>query len=217
MNPKTAFVTLALSVCACTATAGIRDMYVQAVDIDNLVLPVDNTWNGSYGSRETAGPGKDFGFLTKDSGDLEDSLWVHETWTQAHKPSAILGVNLFNLGRSDPVITISKTVDNFTGAAWTGFDITLSTASGNIALIGAPSSTFYPHSSVLHNNSSAVTMSFDSAVVNPGQSVTFDFTFSVPFSGLWSFTITQTPVPAPASLALGFGAVLTLCRRRAAR
>lgn len=214
MKTGVAFVALALSVCAGVATAGIRDMNVQAVDIANLTLPVDNTWNGSYGSKETAGPGKDFGFLTQDSGDASDSLWIRETWTKDHKPSAILGVNVFNLGRTDPVITINKTVDNFTASPWTGFDITLSTLSGNISLIGTPTATLYSHSTVFNDKSGMVTMAFDTGVVNPGDSVTFGFTFSVPFSGLWSFTITQTPVPTPASLSLVAAAGLVATRRR---
>ncbi len=215
MSTRVTIVALALSAVAGMASAGIQNMGVQALDIQNLTLPGDNVWNGSYGSRDTAGPSKDYGYLMQDAGDAANSLWVHETWTAAHQPSAILGVNIFNQGRSNPVITINKSVDNFTANNWTGFDITLSTLSGNIDLIGTPTATLFTHAQTFNNKSGMVVMSFDTGIVHPGDTVDFNFTFSVPYSGLWSFTITQTPqVPTPGTMALPALAGLMAVRRR---
>lgn len=200
------------------ASAGIKWVDVAPVDIANLTLPVDNVWNGSYGAKSDFHvPGKDFGYTTTDSGDYSNVVWIKETWTETHSPSAVLDANIFNEGRADPVITINKAVDNFTANAWTGFDITLSTASGNVGLIGSPTSSAFANAQVFNNNTNAVLMHFDAGTVNPGNSAVFNFTFTVPFSGLWTFTITQTPVPTPGAAALmTMAGLITLRRKRAA-
>lgn len=218
MLRKAVFVTLGLASLAGTATAGIKSMDVKAVDIDNLTLPVDNVWNGSYGDvNDPHSPGKDFGYTMLDSGDTSNTLWINETWTHTHSPSAVLNTTVYNEGRSDPVITINKSVDNFTDFAWTGFDIVLSTGSGNIGLVGLPTSTDFANAAVFNMNSPTVLMTFSNGSVNPGETVVFNFTFTVPYTGLWTFTITQTPIPSPASLAiLAVGGVFASRRTRVA-
>ncbi len=217
MKHRLMFVALGLASIAGTAAAGVSTVDVTPVNIDNLSLPVDNVWNGSYGDKhDVHAPGKDFGYTTIAAGDADDTVWIKEVWTKDHSPSAVLGGSIFSQGRSDPVITINKSVDNFTTSNWTGFDIALSTLSGNINLIGTPTATLYAHTQVFNNKSGMVVMSFDTGTVHPGDTVDFSFTFSVPYTGLWTFTITQTPTPTPGSLVIGATAAVMITRRRRA-
>lgn len=204
----------ALAALAGTAQAGVVDMQVNAGDISALTLPVDNQWNGSYGDKGSAAPGQDWGYTMMNSGAETDSIWVTETWTDSSKHTASLDVGVQSVGRADPTITLNKDVNNVTGYAWTAFTIVLSTQSGNVTLLGSPTSSDFSTAQIVNNPSPNVTMNFSGGTIAPGATGHFTFTFSVPMSGFWTFTITQTPVPAPGALVLAGAGLLASVRRR---
>jgi len=207
-------IALTAAAIAAPAVAGITDASVIGTDITSLTLPVDGVWNGQYGTRSNKAPGQDWGFITEAGGSTNgDRIWVDEVWTGANVGNT-LEVGVLNPGRSDPTINLNKKVDNQTGYTWTGFTMVLQTALGNVNVLSASSTTFSSWS-VLNNNSAAVTLVYSGGSVPAGGIANFDFSFSVPIAGFWTFTVTQTPVPSAGSFAiLGMGALVAGRRRR---
>lgn len=204
---------MALAAAATAASAGLSSVQSSAVEIPSLTLPVDNEWTGEYGAIEKAHTGKDWGYETKTLGAANDTIWINELWTGDMVTNTI-GLDLYGgRERSTTTININKSVENMTGGTWTGFTMVLSTISGNVNVL---SSTSVDFSGIVisNNNTSSVTMTYTGGAVGAGDFADFVFSFSIPLTSVWQFTIEQTPVPTPGALGLVGVAGLVAARRR---
>ncbi|MCK6478406.1 MAG: VPLPA-CTERM sorting domain-containing protein, partial [Phycisphaerales bacterium] len=193
---------------------GLTSVESSAIEIPSLTLPVDNQWTGDYGTRANKTPDKDWGFVTLANGGPSDTVWLDETWTGGLEEN-IIEITLIG-GRevsTDTTININKQVQNLSGFTWTGFTMTLSTLGGNVNVL---SSTSPDYSSVVisNNNTPTVTMTYSGGAVVDPDFADFNFSFMIPLTSIWTFTITQTAVPAPASAVLVGAAGLVALRRR---
>jgi hypothetical protein len=103
---------------------------------------------------------------------------------------------------ADPVMSISKTIENTTGLEWTGYQLDLDPG-GTATFTGTPSSDVFTFDA---GASSPISISFvPPSTVPSGSSVTVNFDILVPDEGPFGFTITQTPivVPEPGAILLG--------------
>jgi hypothetical protein len=103
---------------------------------------------------------------------------------------------------SDPVMTITKVVENTTGFEWIGYRIDLDTA-GAATFTGTPVSNAFTYDSGASSSTSLVFTPPSS--VPSGEAATFVFDILVPTTGPFGFTLTQNPtiIPEPATLLMG--------------
>jgi hypothetical protein len=106
----------------------------------------------------------------------------------------------------DPILSITKEVENDTSYTWVAYNIDL--AAGSVTFTGTPTSDLMTLTS---QTAYALDFGLPSPVL-PGQTVSFSFDILIPTGGPFSFTLTQTPelVPEPASTALVGLAVVAL-------
>jgi hypothetical protein len=136
--------------------------------------------------------------------DSASTLQLVETWdTMGSVTSSTTGT-----ADVDPVIHITKQINNDTGFAWTDYHLQIS---GQGAAYVPGSATSDRFSTIVENGNN---IDFFSPLIVPvNDSVTLGFDIKVP-SGTFSFSISQTPTPEPATIGLlGLGA-LTIIRRR---
>lgn len=108
----------------------------------------------------------------------------------------------------DPVMSITKTVENDTDIIWTAYEIKV--AGAGVSFMGTPTSDVFQNAALVD---STTLLFSEPLTVAPGESVTFNFDLLVETIGTFEFTLTQTPIPEPASmLLLGLGGLLL--RRR---
>ncbi|HLO40544.1 MAG TPA: PEP-CTERM sorting domain-containing protein [Phycisphaerales bacterium] len=204
---------MALAAAATAASAGLSSVQSSALTIPSLTLPVDNTWTGDYGTREAKTAEKDWGYVTQGGGAQADTIWIDELWTGDMVTNTI-GLDLFGgRERSTTTININKSVENATGFGWNGFTMTLSTINGNVNVLSSTSVDF-SNIIISNNNTTSVTMVYTGGFVAAGDNADFSFSFSIPLSSVWQFTIEQTPVPTPGALGLVGVAGLVAARRR---
>lgn len=109
-------------------------------------------------------------------------------------------LNVTGTTDDDPVMSISKTIENTTGVEWIGYQLELDPG-GTATFTGMPSSDVFSVGAT-----SATSISFvQPATVPSGSSVMINFDVLVPDMGPFGFTITQTPIliPEPGTLLLG--------------
>jgi hypothetical protein len=138
--------------------------------------------------------------------DSDSTLQLLETWgTMGSVTSSTIGA-----ADVDPVIHITKQIDNDSGFAWTDYHIQIS-GQGVTYVPGSATSDRF--STVVENGNN---IDFFSPLIVPvNDSVTLGFDIQVP-SGIFSFSISQTPTPEPATMGLlGLGALGLLRKRRA--
>jgi len=114
---------------------------------------------------------------------------------------------------ADPVMHISKDVENSSGIIWTGYEVALEDAGAEF--VGDATSSHFGPGIV---TPTLITYTAPDPVL-PGEILTLDFDINISTSGLFAFTMTQTPTPEPATLALlGLGGLgLAVMRRRRVR
>jgi len=97
----------------------------------------------------------------------------------------------------DPIITVSKDVENNSGFTWTAYSIVLSGGSNEFVLGTATSD------KMALGSESALLLEFTTpAAVPDGELVNFTFDINVPTMGSFNFTLDQTPTPEPGSALL---------------
>ena len=112
----------------------------------------------------------------------------------------------------DPVMTITKSVTNDSGFAWTGYEVALPD-NGGITFVGTPTS----DTMILTSQSDYQLLFGEPQAVAHGETVQFVFDVLIPSTGPFSFTLTQTPIPEPASLTLlSIGGIALIRHRRRA-
>jgi len=116
----------------------------------------------------------------------------------------------------DPVIHISKDVENSSGFEWFGYVVLLETSGGASFLQGTADSS---HFQIIDDSDTSMLVYGEPDTVPNGETVTLDFDINIPSTGDFNFTLTQIPLyiePEPATmglLAVG-GGLLFLKRRR---
>ncbi len=125
-----------------------------------------------------------------------------------------LPVAISGLTDGDPIMSVTKEVENDSEFTWRSYLITMPDG-GDITFTGTATSdrmTLY--------SSSAYELAFNEPdAIADGETVSFSFDVLIPSTGPFNFTLTQTPrsdpVPEPATLALlGVGAFFLPLRRR---
>jgi hypothetical protein len=129
-------------------------------------------------------------------------------------PISALGVDPYVIvsGNTDgdPIFHVHETIQNASGATWGGWEVDLG-GSATFDVTAAPfSDKFLTYS--LAGGDQTLTFHAPQAVAS-GQSVSLDFDISVPTTGMFSFTLTQTAIPEPATLSLLVAGGLALLRR----
>jgi hypothetical protein len=123
-------------------------------------------------------------------------------------------IDMSGTSDNDPTFRVDEFVENASGLTWTGFELDLAPA-GNAQFdyTKYPSWTWSDHFS--NYVGLPLTLTFNSGSVANTDTVEMRFCISVPSSGLFSFTLTQTPIPEPATVALlGLGGLLMRRHKR---
>jgi|GEM_PF-1430819 len=201
---------LAAALLAASA-AGLAQAGVVKIDIGgalndpSLFLP-DGQWL----------QGRDWNWNQSGTSLQDGEAIAHENWTGMSPVDLNVGVLTDGL---DPDVKITKMLQNNTANAWTSFDIQLLRFPGFGALTVSAASAIsdrFSSVSVTNFGSGDALLHFELAGAEPavavGQSVMFQFTFSIP--GDVAFRMVQTPVPTPGAFGLLGLAGLTLARRR---
>jgi len=137
-------------------------------------------------------------------------------WLYVREDLASMGpypIHISGQTDADPVLRLTKEVDNSTDIAWTGYVLQINTSTA----------TFDGYASSSHFGSADVTSEFITYTapdpVMPGETVSLTFDVLVPSIGSFNVCIVQTPVPEPATLAfvgIGVGGLVLARRRRRA-
>jgi hypothetical protein len=139
--------------------------------------------------------------------DSDSTLQLLETWgTMGSVTSSTIGE-----ADVDPIIHISKQINNNSGFTWTDYHIQIS-GQGSVYIPGSATSDRF---STIAENGNNIDF-FSPLTVPVNDSVTLGFDIQVA-SGIFSFSISQMPTPEPATICLlGLGALTMIRRRRSA-
>jgi hypothetical protein len=181
---------VALLAAATSARAGFVDINVESInDPDGLIGVAINTDDGTGQAAVALGE-----VFEPGQGDLQ-LRFTGET-------------------DSDPIMTITKVIENTTGFEWIGYSLVLDPG-GAATFVGTPVSNAFTFDA---GASSATSLIFGpGANVPSGESATLVFDINVPSTGPFGFTLTQTPalIPEPTTLLMGLlmaagGAIVSL-------
>lgn len=200
-----------LAVCAVvTAAAGSASAGITDINITGAFG--NQNWDNSNGWNE----GEEWGwFIPNTSDTTKGTGWTVEHWVAGGPAHLRIEV----LADSDPDVTITKSLVNSTGFAWTSFEIDLNQVlpfAVPTAYAGSLGSSRFSSNSTVNGLTGASmtwTQSGTDTPVLPGESVSFFFTFNIPGSVV--VEMVQTPIPTPGALGLlGLGGLVALRRRR---
>lgn len=114
---------------------------------------------------------------------------------------------------SDPIFTVTKTIENDSGITWTGYNLSLSGTGFPTFVEGSAGAGGGKLSTVEYPHPAAISFSGDNPVYD-GELLTLQFDVLVPTTGLFDFTLTQNPVPEPTTIGLLSLGSLALFRKR---
>lgn len=174
----------------------------------------DGVYNGFAGARDVAPAGTDWGFVSGVSSRV--GVWHDEDWTSGGDVdlSATGTSGLESVGQE---IYLSKRTRNRSGFVWTGFQIVLTNAGGNITLIDPvdPTGSGFSTVNVVGDGTPTITITYSGGSVALNSFANFEVNFEIPSGPSWQYTHIQTPVPTPGALALlGVGGLVAGRRRR---
>lgn len=157
------------------------------VDFDDEWTPGDGKPPWAGGPPSWAGEKPDFVFeITSDK--AEGLLELKENYggpeTLAHVISGATD--------GDPVMNITKEINNDSGFTWHGFLLTMPDG-GNIVFTGTPSCDAF---TLISQDNYNVVFGTPSPLEH-GESMVLSFSVLIPSTGPFNFTLTQTPVPVP--------------------
>lgn len=174
----------------------------------------DGVYNGVAAPRESAPAGADWGFVPGVSNRV--SVWHDEDWTSGGDVN-LSATGSSGLESSGQEIYLSKRTRNRSGFVWTGFQIVLTNAGGNITLIDPvdPTGSGFSTVNVVGDGTPTITITYSGGSVALNSFANFNVNFEIPAGPSWQYTHIQTPVPTPGSLALlGLGGLAAARRRR---
>ncbi len=169
---------------------------------------VPNTWDAQWG---------DTSALTENSWDWNEAEldWdVSETFGAVAPASFSCGATTAS---TDPIITITKTIENGSDFAWTSFVLEVDSSGGAAYVANSATVLSGNHlNNISENINGIAVITFDSPVpVQPTEIFEISFEVQIPASTSFTLDIEQTPVPEPASLSLlGLGAAFLARRKR---
>ena len=138
----------------------------------------------------------------------------YATQTLAMSESMLLigehAINMSGLTVGDPIFDVTISVQNTTGYAWTGYQLSLLGTGVQFDYTKTPNSNIF-----LSTNQQPLVLTYlaPNSVLS-GQTVMLDFAINVASSGLFSFTLQQSPIPEPLTLSLfGLGSLLLIRKR----
>lgn len=206
---------IAMIAVAGAAQAAITNVSVTPVDISSLSLSlgaVDGVFNGGEGTRSALAPsGADWGFVS-----AVNRQWVDEDWISGGNV-ALASAGETGTESAGQEIYLNKRTRNRSGFVWTGFQIVLTNAGGNITLLNPvlTGGTGFSSVSVIGDGTPTVTINYSGGSVALNAFSTFQVDFEIPTGPSWQYTQIQTPVPTPGALALlGLGGLAAGRRRR---
>jgi hypothetical protein len=208
---------LALLGLAGTASADLS-VSMNPGNISSLHLSLtgdDGQYNGGEGDRQVAAPGADWGFVPGTT-PSRATVWHDEDWVGGNSVDlSASGSSGLESGTQE--IYLSKRTRNRSGFAWTGFQITISNAGGNINLL-APveaAGSGFNNVQVIGDGTPSLTVLYFGGTVALNAFGNFQIDFEIPGGPSWAYTHVQTPIPAPGALALvGMGGLMASRRRR---
>ncbi len=123
---------------------------------------------------------------------------------------------------ADPIITITKTIENGSNFAWEAFVLEIDSSSNAAYVLNSATVLSPPHLGALFQSTSGTIdkVIFASPVaVGPGETLMISFDLLIPADTPFTIDVTQTPsedyIPEPATIGLlGLGAFAVLKRRR---
>ena len=129
--------------------------------------------------------------------------------TQALGPA---GGTVMMSAESHSTFTLTSTITNEDGFAWTGYLLELDPLESATFVNGSAGSTKF--GTVSYPDDWTIVFEAPDAV-EVGQVVTMQFDIFIPDNGDYKITLTQTPIPEPATFALlGLGSLVLLRRRK---
>ena len=185
--------------------------HAQWADAGFLSAPYVATTPGS----PVPAPSDYYGVVSDDGSQA--TLYVSETWSEQH--GSMYSFDVWGLVDEDPPLRIIKEVTNGTSFPWIGYKLALDPADPHTFELSspAPTSDMFTWDS---GNSDAYNLLFGQpGRVDPGETVMFDFTVNITFTGpSFNFTLTQMPIavpePAVGALMLAASAIGAMVYRR---